>query len=68
MLRDGSHREWGARPLRRIIQNEVENVISEKYISGDIKEYSTINVKANASSLIFTSTPKKNKNKIILTN
>ena len=70
LLKDGSHREWGARPLRRIIQNEVENVISEKYISGDIKENCTINVKAVASGLIFTSTPKpkKNKNKKILSN
>ena len=30
LLQDGSHREWGARPLRRIIQNKIENEISIK--------------------------------------
>ena len=34
LLLDTEHREWGARPLRRNIQNLVENIISEKFISG----------------------------------
>ena len=38
MLQDTEHREWGARPLRRNIQNLIENVISEKFISGKFKD------------------------------
>ena len=34
LLQDTEHREWGARPLRRNIQNLIENIISEKFISG----------------------------------
>tara|TARA_Y100001970_G_scaffold88711_1_gene111992 strand:+ start:4691 stop:7153 length:2463 start_codon:yes stop_codon:yes gene_type:complete len=34
LLLDTKHRDWGARPLRRNIQNLVENIISEKFISG----------------------------------
>ena len=33
ILGEGSHREWGARPIRRIIQNSIENVISYKYLN-----------------------------------
>ena len=33
LIQDGSHREWGARPLRREIQNEIENVISSKFLN-----------------------------------
>ena len=38
LIQDGSHREWGARPLRRTIQNEIENVISSKFLNGEFKE------------------------------
>ena len=38
LLQDTEHREWGARPLRRNIQNLIENVISEKFISGKFKD------------------------------
>jgi len=54
LIRDGSHREWGARPLRRLIQNEVENKISNKFIKGDFKSNGLITVRAKGSSLVFT--------------
>ena len=38
LLMDTEHREWGARPLRRNIQNLIENVISERFISGKFKD------------------------------
>tara|TARA_Y100001980_G_scaffold46271_1_gene29481 strand:+ start:2268 stop:4736 length:2469 start_codon:yes stop_codon:yes gene_type:complete len=38
LLMDTEHREWGARPLRRNIQNLIENIISERFISGKFKD------------------------------
>lgn len=36
--------EFGARPIRRIIQNLVEDKIADKYISGEIKDDCNINI------------------------
>jgi len=59
LLINGIHREWGARPIRRIIQDEIENVISFKYLNGEIKENSTIYINGKGSQLIFKSKNKK---------
>ena len=61
LLINGIHREWGARPIRRIIQDEIENVISYKYLSGEIKENSIIYINGKGSQLIFKSKNKKTK-------
>ena len=45
--------EYGARPLRRIIQKELENVLSGKVISGELKNGDNINVSANKSGLVI---------------
>ena len=58
LLRDGSHREWGARPLRRLIQNEIENKISNKFIKGTFKHNCLISVKSKNNKLVFTQFPK----------
>ena len=53
LLRDGSHREWGARPLRRLIQNEIENRISNNFIKGDFKDCKgLITIKSKKSKLL----------------
>ncbi len=54
LLQDGSHREWGARPLRRIIQNEIENIVSLKFLHGDLKENSKISISGKNGELVFT--------------
>ena len=66
LLQNGSHREWGARPIRRIIQNDIENIISYKYLSGELKENSKIIVNGKGDRLIFDNVnlpAKKNNNK-----
>ena len=63
LIRDGSHREWGARPLRRMIQSEIENQISSKFLSGEFKEDAIITVKSKNKSLEFSQTLKKSNNK-----
>ena len=59
LLRDGSHRDWGARPLRRLIQNEIENKISNKFIKGTFKNNCLISIKAKNNKLAFTQFKKK---------
>ena len=54
LIQDGSHREWGARPLRREIQNEIENVISSKFLNGDFSENGLITVKGKSGKLDFS--------------
>lgn len=36
--------EYGARPLRRLIQRELENALSKRIISGDLEEGATLSV------------------------
>ena len=55
LLLDTEHREWGARPLRRNIQNLIENIISEKFISGKfIDKPGKITVTSKNSKFIFS--------------
>jgi len=62
LIRSGLHREWGARPLRRMIQNEIENAISSLFLSGKFKEDGVITVKSRNKELIFEQkNNKKNK-------
>ena len=58
LLQNGSHREWGARPIRRIIQSDIENVISFKFLKGELLENTTIVINGKKTELFFTS--KKN--------
>ena len=59
LIKDGSHREWGARPLRRAIQNEIENKISNLFIKGKFKENGLITVKSVKDKLAFKQFLKK---------
>ena len=61
LIRDGSHREWGARPLRRMIQNEIENEISTKFLTGEFVENGIITVKSKNKQLEFSQEIKKQK-------
>jgi ATP-dependent Clp protease ATP-binding subunit ClpC len=61
LIRDGSDREWGARPLRRMIQNEIENEISTKFLTGEFAENGVITVKSKNKQLEFSQEIKKQK-------
>ena len=63
LIRDGSHREWGARPLRRMIQSEIENAISARFLTGEFKENGIITVKSKNKTLTFDQ-KLKNKSKL----
>ena len=64
LVRDGAHREWGARPLRRLIQNDIENTISAFFLSGKFIENGIITIKSKNKDLTFeqhTKKPQKSK-------
>ncbi len=51
---------YGARPLKRVIQREVQNVLAEKILTGDVVDGSTVMIGAAKDALTFNvETPKK---------
>ncbi|KAB0677080.1 ATP-dependent chaperone ClpB [Aureimonas leprariae] len=60
---DGSARDWlagrgydpayGARPLKRVIQREVQDPLAEKILLGDVRDDSIVRVTAGGDHLIF---------------
>jgi ATP-dependent Clp protease ATP-binding subunit ClpB len=48
---------YGARPLKRLIQRELETALGRKLLSGEIRDNSRITVNAGAKGLEFSSTP-----------
>ena len=57
----GYSTEFGARPLRRIIENHIENPISLKIISGLIKEGDKILVAVEKDEIVIKKAEKKSK-------
>lgn len=51
LVAEGFDAEYGARPMRRLIQREIENLISDKIISGEIKEGSKVVVDGDKGKL-----------------
>lgn len=44
LAREGFDPVYGARPLRRVIQNEIQNVLAMKLLNGEIKEGNTVHI------------------------
>lgn len=64
LAKHGYSEEYGARPLRRLIQKEIDNVLSEKLITEDILPKDNINITSESNELkIFVNTPAKIKSK-----
>ena len=45
---------YGARPLKRLIQREIENILAEKILRGEIADGQKVKVGANGDGLIFS--------------
>ena len=61
LLEDGSHMEWGARPIRRIIQHEIESNISVGFLNKTFEDNILISISEKEGSLAFKSIPKSKK-------
>lgn len=53
LAENGYDEEFGARPLKRLIQQEVENPLAIKLLNGDIKDNSTVVISADKNGLII---------------
>lgn len=53
IVRNGSNLEYGARPLKRLITNQIEDKITEDILSGRTKECHTVEVDAINNKLEF---------------
>jgi len=53
ILEEGYSVKYGARPLRRVIQKNIEDEIAEKYLKGIYKDGSKVSVDYDGEQLIF---------------
>ena len=52
----GSNLIYGARPLKRFIEQEIEDKIAEKILLGQLPDHGTIEVELDGDELVFNST------------
>ena len=53
LAENGYDEAYGARPLKRLIQQEVENPLAVKLLNGDIRDDSTVKISANKNGLLI---------------
>jgi ATP-dependent Clp protease ATP-binding subunit ClpB len=54
LVRTGYDPHYGARPLKRAIQKEIENPLAKRIISGEVRDGQTIRIDADANGSGFT--------------
>ncbi|MBW7986910.1 ATP-dependent Clp protease ATP-binding subunit [Lactobacillus helveticus] len=59
IVKDGYDPENGARPLRRAIQNDIEDKLAEMLITGEVKANDTLKIGSQHSHLKFDVVPEK---------
>ncbi len=59
LARKGFSTEYGARPLLRLIQHEVENELSYRILEGDFRQGDTIVVGSDGQKVVFGSSTKE---------
>jgi ATP-dependent Clp protease ATP-binding subunit ClpB len=57
LVRAGYDPAYGARPLKRAIQREIENPLARKLIGGDVRDGQHVHVDDVSGSLLFTTEP-----------
>lgn len=61
VAKEGFDTSYGARPLRRALQNNVEDTISEKILAGEVKDGESIVVEAKNGKILVRQNPKVKK-------
>ena len=59
IAREGYDPVYGARPLKRFLQRQVETALSRKLLAGEIRDHSRVTVELKKGELVFESTPLK---------
>ena len=65
LLDKGYDKVYGARPLRRTIQNEVEDLIADEYLDGKIKYGDSIELLMDDGKLMFKKLKTSSKSKLV---
>jgi ATP-dependent Clp protease ATP-binding subunit ClpB len=55
LAEEGFDPEFGARPLRRLIQKVILDKLADKIIRGELKDGGRVKVNYKADALVFTS-------------
>ena len=64
LLQEGSYSEWGARPIRRVIQNRIESEISIRFLNKTfVDNGGNISISGKDGALLFEQKPTKKKPK-----
>jgi ATP-dependent Clp protease ATP-binding subunit ClpB len=58
LVRSGYDPQYGARPLKRAIQREIETPLAKRLLAGEIRPGQTVWIDAEGSSLAFRTEPK----------
>lgn len=58
IVKKGADKKYGARPLRRMIQSEIEDPLSEEILTGRIKSGDSVSVGTDNNKVIFKKTNK----------
>ncbi|MDQ7858601.1 MAG: ATP-dependent chaperone ClpB [Armatimonadota bacterium] len=53
LAREGYNPDFGARPLRRLIQREIENTVARKVLAGEVRAGDTVVVDYQGERLVF---------------
>lgn len=53
LVKKGSNKKFGARPLKRAIQTELEDVLSEEILKGNIKDGDSVKTKVEGEKIRF---------------
>ena len=56
LLAQNDHPEWGARPLRRIIERHVRQPLADMLLAAEVKPGTVVRVDAGGKGLAFTTT------------
>ncbi len=57
IAREGFDPVYGARPLKRFLQRQVETSLSRRILAGDVRDNSRVTVEFKKGELVFESTP-----------
>jgi len=64
LVEHGFDRDYGARPLRRLIQREIENILARKVLSQEFQEGDRVTVAVEKDRLAFLRVPNANPIKV----
>lgn len=53
LAKEGYSPDFGARPLRRLIQREIENIVARKILAGELRQGETVRVDYQGDRLVF---------------